>query len=279
MTLLPSVNSRSYSPKTASASVPNGSSPLAVMKITQIVTCVWDVVPQHTVLRAALACREHAPPTPYKAATWTSLLLSSGLFYHFSKIPSGLQHSFILNFPCVHCTQSLPNRPSIDTYNAKFNESIHKEINKGRYLSPYPLSVIESILSPFQSSPLSIIPKSGCPGKFRLIQNFLFPLSPSPSHPNPSINSYINADDFSTTWGKFSVVYLLISCLPPGLEAATQDIAEAYHTIPLHQSQWPGAVVRISKSLGCIDMFTAFGATPSADAYSHLADAGYEVMR
>ena len=257
----------------------DGSSPLAVTKIMRITTCVWDAVPQHTVLRAALVLRERAPPIPYKAATWTSLLLSSGLFYRFSKIPSGLWHGFILNFPSVYRTQSLPNKPSIDTYNTEFNESVHKEINKGRYLGPYPLAVIESVLGPFQSSPLSIIPKSGCPGKFRLIQNFSFPLSPSPSHPNPSINSYINADDFPTTWGKFSVVYLLISHLPPGSEAATQDVAEAYCTIPLHQSQWPGAVVRISESLGCIDTFTAFGAMPSAGAYGHLADAGCELMR
>jgi len=175
-------------------------------------------------LLAALAHRKLAPPTPYKVDVWASLLHSANLLHRFSKIPLRLRHGFTLNFPCIYHMQSPPNRPSINTYSTEFNESIHKEINKGRYLRPYPLSVIESVLGPFQSSPLSIIPKPGHPGKFRLIQNFSFPLSPSPPHPNSSINSHINADDFPTTWGKFSVVYLLISRLPPGSEVATCDI-------------------------------------------------------
>jgi len=46
--------------------------------------------------------------------------------------------------------------------------------------------------------------------------------------------------------------------------------------IPLHKSQWPGTIVRIS---ACIDTFTAFGVTPAAGAYGHMADAGCEIMR
>ena len=132
---------------------------------------------------------------------------------------------------------------------------------------------------PFQTSPLSIIPKPGQPGKFRLVQNFSFPIIPNDRFPFPAINSYINPCNFPATWGKFSIVFLLTSCLPPGSEVATQDVAEAYRTVPLHPSQWPAAIVRTSPTHGCIDTCAAFGATPSAGIYGHVADAAAEIMR
>lgn len=56
-------------------------------------------------------------------------------------------------------------------------------------------------------------------------------------------------------------------------------MAEAYRTIPIHPSQWPAAVVRTSDTHGCIDTCVAFGATPSAGIYGHVADGEVEVMR
>ncbi|KAG6327358.1 hypothetical protein ID866_11731 [Astraeus odoratus] len=104
-------------------------------------------------------------------------------------------------------------------------------------------------------SPLSLIPKPGWP-----------------------VNHCIAAEDFPTAWGKFSIIYNLIAHLPPGSEAATRDVAEAYRTIPLHPSQQPANVVRISESLGCINTSLAFGATPAAGVYGHLSDACCEIL-
>ena len=49
--------------------------------------------------------------------------------------------------------------------------------------------------------------------------------------------------------------------------------------IPLHESQWPAAVVRISDTTACIDTCVAFGASPSCGAYGQVADAGTEILR
>jgi hypothetical protein len=124
-----------------------------------------------------------------------------------------------------------------------------------------------------------IIPKPGKPEKIRLIQNFSFPHCINSIFPNSSINSFIIANDFPTTWGKFSIVYNLIANLPPGSEVATRDVAEAYSTVPLHPSQWPAGVVCISDSLFCMDTCTAFRATPSAGIYGLIADAGVEIFQ
>lgn len=199
--------------------------------------------------------RKSSPLTPYKAEVWERELKEAGLLTRFAKIPEGIRFDFNLNFPKILHNQLPPNKISTSTYKDQFNASIQKEIQTSRYIEP------------------------GKPGKFRLIQNFSFPHSFDPLYPNPSINSHINSNDFPTTWGKFSVVYLLISRLPPGSEAATRDVAEAYRTIPLHPSQWPAAVVRTSDTEFCVDTCTVFGATPSAGAYGHIADAGAEILR
>ncbi|KAG6327245.1 hypothetical protein ID866_11844 [Astraeus odoratus] len=262
------------SPRRASACAPSGSSPPAAKMSMHIITSAQDVGLQCTELHTTLMHRELEPQTPYNANMWEMMLNEAGLLSCFTDVLRGLCQGFILNFSTIHQKQSPPNSHSLITC----SKYVSKEIIKGRYLGPYPLPTIQSVLGPFQSSPLSIIPKPGCPGKFRLIQNFFFPLSPLPAYLNNSINAYTSAEDFPTTWGKFSTIYQLISHLPPGPEAATQDVAEAYWTVPLHQSQWPAAVVKLSESLGCIDMCTTFRATPAAGAYGHIADAGCKIM-
>lgn len=138
---------------------------------------------------------------------------------------------------------------------------------------------MESLLGPYQTSPLSMIPKPGRPGKFRLVQNFSFHIDPSPRFPNPLVNDAIDTSLFPCTWGNFSTVYLLISHLPPGSQVATRDVVEAYCTVPLHTLQWPAAVIHISETHACIDTCAVFGAAPSGGAYGLIADADAEILQ
>ena len=263
----------------AECSAANGKEMRAVSRSTTICTLALDAKRSPTELASALAHRRLHPQTPYKPAAWSKALQQADLLKRFDMIPAGLRLGFCVGYPIVTRVQNPPNSTSISLYAPKFDEIVHKEIFKGRYIGPFPFPILESILGPFQSSPLSLIPKLGRPDKFRLIQNFSFPLSPSPQFPNASINQAITSELIPCTWGKFSTIYLLVSRLPLGSQAATRDIAEAYRTIPLHPSHWPAAIVRISDSHACIDTCAAFGASPSCGAYGQLADAGAEILR
>jgi len=141
---------------------------------------------------------------------------------------------------------------------------------QGTYIRLFLANELQDLIGPFQNSPLYIIPKPGKPGKFCLIQNFSFPHAPNMHFQSPLINSHIDVDNFPTTWGKFGMVYQLITMLPPG--------SEAYQMVPLNPSQWPAGVVCASKDQLYIDMCMAFGATLSAGAYGHVADAGAEIF-
>ena len=279
MTPFPSMWAPRSTPNPESYFVPNGNRREAVPTHTNPSTYARDVAPSPMEPSAAPELRTLSPPMPYKADSWKHALHEAGLFICFIQVPSGICNGFLIDFPTLSSTQSPPNKDSVLMYADKFQKMIDHELIKRRYIGPFSQSQLLALLGPFQSSPISIIPKPGRPGKFRIVQNFSFPISPSARYPNPSINSYINAVNFPTLWGTFFIVYLLISRLPPSSEAETWDVAEAYHTIPLHPSQWSAAVVRANHNDLYVDTCAAFGTTPSTGVYGHVADAGTEIFR
>jgi hypothetical protein len=144
-----------------------------------------DAGPSLMALKAALELRKSNPVTPYQTEAWCRELAHLGLLSHFSKIPEGLRYGFVLNFPTILFTQIPPNKQSVTVYKEHFDSCIQKEIKNSRYLGPFSADTLASLISPFQTSPLSVIPKPGKLGKFRLIQNFSFPHSFDPQFPTP----------------------------------------------------------------------------------------------
>lgn len=215
----------------------------------------------------------------YKADAWAGHLRSAGLWDRYPYLVNGFRNGFIFDFPLISQTQSPPNNSSIDEFSDEFEKIVADELKKGRYIGPFSSADLISRIGPFQSSPFSIIPKS-TPGKYRIIQNFSYPLRPSPSFPNPSINSFTSAADFPCTWGSFSVICQVLGRLPPGSQIAVRDGPEAFRGIPLHPSQWPAAVVRLrgSDQFG-VDACGAFGARPTGGVYGNMQDGALDIFR
>jgi hypothetical protein len=216
---------------------------------------------------------------PYDPEAWERLLQEHGLLEQYRKIPDGFRNSFDLHLPSISASQITPNHPSLVQHRDAFNSIIKKELDSGRYVGPFSRSQLHAILGDFQTSPVSIISKSGKPGRFQAIQNFSFPLSVSLQYPRPSINSAVDSDDFPCTWGTFDTVCSIIRHLPPGSQAATQDVTEAYRTVPLLPSQWPATVIQIADDSFCVDMCTSFGMGPSAGAYGYVVDADVDLLQ
>ena len=230
-------------------------------------------------LRNALELRKSQALTPYNAQVWESLLIESGLDKRYPSLPQNLRSGFIINIPNIISTQTPPNNSTIKDLQIQFSKIVNLEIHKQHYIGPFSRHIMESLIGPFQSSPFSIIPKPGKPDRFCLIQNYSFPYNPTPTHPNPSINSLLNSDDFPTTWGTFTIISLLIHQLPPHSQIATRDVVEAYRTIPLHHLQWPGTVVRTGDDAYCVDVAALFGFSPSLGTYGSVGDAGADLFR
>jgi hypothetical protein len=228
--------------------------------------------------RTAVWQRRQKPVTPLVAERWEHDLRTAHLLVKYNQVPLFIRHGAHAGIPHISHTFTPPNKDSTETLADVFVDIIKSEFNKGRYLGPFSREELEQEIGPFQSSPLSLVPKSGKPGKYRLIQNLSYPHNNTPT---PSINSLLKSDDFPCTWGTFRTICTLIINLPPGAEAAVRDISEAYRIIPLHESQWPGVVVRISNKpeLFALNTCNSFGCTTAGGLFGLFGDALADILR
>lgn len=224
-----------------------------------------------------LSHRRRRPLTPLRADEWESQLRDAGLLDIYPHLVPSLRYGFISDIPFIHRTFTPLNSPSLQTPAGEFQRIVNHEFAAGRYIGPFSRLSLESIIGPFQSSPLSLIPKPHKPEVFRLIQNFSFPRQPSDGI--SSINYHIDPANFPCTWGTFNAFALLCWRLPLGSQGAVRDVAEAYRILPLHPSQWPGTVVRLDDDQFAVDTCAAFGVGSHAGLFGSLADACTDIMR
>ncbi|OBZ65187.1 hypothetical protein A0H81_14834 [Grifola frondosa] len=262
----------------ASSSVPTGSAQAAVRpQMPNTSTSAPAAGRQITELTAVLSLRQHQAFTPLQPDEWGHFLENAGLLPRYPNLLRSLRTGFIVGIPPIIRTVTPDNGPSIKMHEQEFLCIIEHELSVGRYLGPLSRAEVEILVGPFQSSPLSLIPKTEA-GKLRLIQNFSFPKVPTLSH--SSINSAIDSSDYPCTWGTFTTFCLVLSRLPPGSQGAVRDVAEAYRNLPLAASQWPGAVVRIADGdLFVIDTSASFGLRPNAGVYGNVDDAACDIFR
>jgi hypothetical protein len=233
-----------------------------------------------TELRGVLERRKCEALSPYHAGEWEKQLREAGWEDKAEFIGRGLREGFHAGIPPITKTYTPPNKSSIEELGTPFTQLINAELERGRYIGPLQKEEVEELIGPFQTSPLNIIPKSGKPGKYRLIQNLSHPHTAMENTHTSSINQHIDSDDFPCTWGTFETVCLLISRLPEGSQAAVRDVKEAYRTVPLHHSQWPGIVVKLQGDDSfAVDMCDCFGLASGAGVYGRIGDTGVLLLR
>ena len=221
--------------------------------------------------------------TPLVAEEWQRALKGASLLEKYPQIPMFIMEGADAGIAPIYTTFSPPNHPSIKSHHLIFNEIVSTEFRKGRYWGPFSKDELESIIGPFQTSPLSLIPKLGKPGKFRLIQNLSYPRNLI--NGVRSVNSSIETDLYPCTWGTFSTTAIIVQSLPPGSLGACRDVSEAYRIIPLAKDQWPGVVVRIAEDSPAgskpfaLNTCTSFGKKSSGGLFGMFGDALSDIFR
>jgi hypothetical protein len=137
------------------------------LALTTNVICAQDVSPLLMEPSLALAHRRLHPVCPYNAVVWEGLLHRHGLWSRYHNIPAGFRNGFSLELPHLLSSQVPPNHPSLLLHHDAFVDILEHELFTGRYIGPFTRSVLHSLLGEFQTSPVSIIPKAGKPGRFR----------------------------------------------------------------------------------------------------------------
>jgi len=144
--------------------------PAAKTHLESMYTSAQDVVLQTMALTPAQVPSPRIC-TPLIAEEWRAALTKAGILDKYPDIPTFILHGANAGIAPIRFTFTPPNHPSIISHQSIFNEIVDNEFHKGRYWGPFSRMELESIIGPFQTSPLSLIPKPGKPGKFRLIQN------------------------------------------------------------------------------------------------------------
>ena len=162
-----------------------------------------------TELRHALMQRGCKLLTPYNSGAWVEQLSSLGLWERYPSLVQGFMEGFDLGMPSIQGAYVPLNHSSITSLHNVYSNIIDNKFSSGQYIGPFSRCQLEQILGLFQSSLLSLVPKTLKPGKYRTPHNF--------SHPHnhlsgiASINSHINSDSFPCTWGTFATIALIIA--------------------------------------------------------------------
>ncbi|GLB41303.1 putative tyrosine recombinase [Lyophyllum shimeji] len=241
-------------------------------------TSAPDAEGRLTELKRALERRRIEALSPYKAEAWERLLRVHNLLTRYPNLPSGFRNGFDAGIPLIERTHTPDNGPSLYTYSHAYLEIVEKEFNSQRYIGPLSKAEVESVIGPFQTSPLSLVPKPGRPNKFRAVHNFSFPRASSAGF--HSVNYCIDSNLFPCTWGTFATICTTIWNLPPDSQASIRDVAEAYRTIPIKPDQWPGLVVRLRDDDSfAINTNNNFGLTSAGGVYGSVGDGGADIFR
>ena len=255
-----------------------GSAPSAAAQHTvPLSTSVLGAETPATEPKLVIKLRRAKALTPYIPEAWEHSLTEANLLSKYPTILDGLRFGFDAGLSNLAHSYTPRNSPSLEEHKDIFSDIISKEFTKGRYIGPFNQDTLESLIGPLQSAPLSLVPKPGKPGKFRLVQNLSFPYKSRNLVSSP--NSRVDPDQFPTHYSTFQITSTIISALPPGSQAAVRDVAEAYRTIPSHPSQWPSLVVRLNNDQFAIDSSLCFGFAPSGGIYGMVGAAGVDIMR
>ena len=274
-----------YPPGMESPSVFIGSAPSVVLTPVPnmvISTNVQGMAARLLEQQGAAMAQQRKPNTPYQVQAWKAALDCAGLVTSYPEPIHSSTHGFHAGTPPVTHTFIPPNCPSVYAHSDAFYKHLRKGFSKGRYLGPFTQAQVEAQIGFLQTSPLSFVPKA-TPGEFRAINNFSHPHKPAQTMHGtmvPSINSHIQADDFPCLWGTFDTFELLAVRLPPGCQASCRNISEAYRTVPLAASQWPGTVVRVSEADEfAINTANSRGLVSGGGVFGRVADALADILR
>ena len=114
----------------------------------------------------AIEWRRCEPLTPYNRSVWAEQLSSFDLQKNYPHLIQGLAEGFDLGIPLIQCTYAPPNHSSINSLLDVYSNIVDNEFSTGCYIRPFSCTELELILGSFQTSPLSLVPKTLKPGKY-----------------------------------------------------------------------------------------------------------------
>ena len=208
-----------------------------------------------------MSARCRAVVTPFIAESWQRALQHHPDRCLVDYIMRGLAEGFHIGYDYTHsCRSATQNMTSALQNPQPVKEYLEAEVQAGRVIGP----LAQGEVQPLQISRFDVIPKSGQPGKWRLILDL--------SHPDGlSVNDSIDSQLSSMRYTHIDDAVKLILGLGQETYMAKVDIEQAYRNIPVHPQdrnllgmQWEDKVF--------VDGCLPFGLRSAPKLFSAVAD-------
>jgi hypothetical protein len=211
-------------------------------------------------------------------AAWESALQDANLLPEFDDVLTGFKvgfpqgippHSLGLDFPYF----TPPNHASAWEVRGKIEEKLQKELQAGRMFGPFTHKQMQQKFPFFRSNPLGAVVNGD--GSLRPTNDLSFP------HDNPqipSVNSFVNPDDFPTTWDDFNIVSSFLRSTTEPVSLAIFDWEKAYRQIPTAMDQWPFLLIKTFDDNLLLDTRITFGGVAGCGSFGRPADAWKKLM-
>ncbi|KAJ3563610.1 hypothetical protein NP233_g8831 [Leucocoprinus birnbaumii] len=217
--------------------------------------------------------------TPYDANAFEYLLNKHGLTELYPHLVHNLRHGFpIGNMPPLEKTAIFKNHPSVEKHMDAVDAYLAEEVAAGRMNGPFSQQEVESALrGPFQSSPLIVavsVQAPGEPDKIRVCRH----LSKG-NFAHPSVNSFIEKEDFPTRFDSATKTAEAVSHAPEGFRACTCNVSKFHRTCPVcpHHKAW--LVVQGRPDQFFIDHCIPFGTSSASSNAGMIANAVIDIWR
>jgi hypothetical protein len=214
---------------------------------------------------------------PYNADAFDLFLDRHNLRHAYPELVSNLRNGFpIGRMPSLTSTNVIANHSSVATHFDAVATYLEDEVRAGRMSGPFTQQEVERILrGPFQCSPLIVAVQPQAPGepdKLRICRH----LSKS-TKLIPSVNSFIEKEDFPTRFDTACRVAEMVAVAPPGTQACTLDIEKFHRTCPVHPSHKCWLVLQGQDSEFYIDHDHPFGASCASSNAGMIANAVVDI--
>ncbi|KAE8179271.1 hypothetical protein CF335_g9654, partial [Tilletia laevis] len=166
----PRTSSHTTSPR---APLPPRDAPPRMLTATSDDTCSALTVLSSVEVLHKLRPELESAQRPLNADGFERVLRELGLMDDYGDLMAGLRDGFDFGIPPLRETRTPPNHLSATENEDVLERIAASEIEKGRWAGPFTRAEVETVLGPFQSSPMGLIPKSN--GDWRLVQDLSYP--------------------------------------------------------------------------------------------------------
>lgn len=209
---------------------------------------------------------------------WEALMIKFDLIGEWGDVLVSLREGFDQGIP-EHTIENLPwytppNQASALLVRDKIEQTIQREKAEGKLFGPFTHQEVEQHFGFFRSNPMGSVTNND--GTFRMNNNLSFPRHESTI---PSVNSFVDKDEFITTWDDFKVLADFLRNTDKKWQLALFNWLKAYRQIPTHPSQWRYLLILDFLNRLWVDTRVGFGGVAGCGTFGRAADVWKEIMQ